>query len=147
MSDALAKNEVRPTMSDAKEEDVKHPTKSDAKVNNRKRGGNVCAVIFIQLWRPFPERLVLHGVRNNDGKVEVAKDGAAELLRQRWAKVFERKRGERFADEWVKQFDCADVVPPGKQECARFLPNGSYVCSRPRWPTLRCVEARWSARS
>ena len=51
----------------------------------------------------------------NENKM-VVKDGAAEL-RQKWAKVFV----STFADEWVKRFDCSEVILPGNNEFARFL--------------------------
>ena len=80
-----------------------HPTKSDAKVKKRKKGGNANAARSMQQCTFFQRTFVLFGGRNNDGKV--VKD-----------EIF----GARFADEWVKQFDCSDVFPP--------VPDGSlYV--------------------
>ena len=78
----------------------------------------------MHLWTPFQERLVLHIVKNEDEKV--VKDGAADLLRQQWAKVFEHTPvdeilGAQLLDECLKQFDCSEVVSPGKKEFTRFL--------------------------
>ena len=54
-------------------EDWAYPAKSDVKVKKLKKGENAGVTRLMQLWTPFQRRLVLHGDRNNDGKV--VKDG------------------------------------------------------------------------
>ena len=72
-----------------------HPTKSDAKVKKRKEGGKDSAARSMQQWTFSLRKFVLFGGRNNDGKV-----------------IRDEIFGARFADEWVKQFNCSDVFHP-----------------------------------
>ena len=97
--------------------------KSDAKVKKRKKGGNVGASRLMQLWT-LPEDTCAarsQKQRREGGQRRRCRTAPADI-----GKVFEHKPvdeilGAQFADEWVKQLDYWDVIPPGKEEFPRFL--------------------------
>ena len=98
-----------------------------------------------QDWTPLQKKLVLRGVRNNEWDGDRSRTDRAEMGKGLRAQAFVRDpRFEKFADEWVKRFDCSEVIPPGKDEICALLVNLSKAPASAHQVQMACPTLRGS---